>query len=263
VPELPEVETIVRGLSDLAGSRIKRVEVHDRRLRLPEEKLVGRVLSRIERKGKYVVCRLSDGASLLLHLRMSGRLVRFPSPQERQYTRLCLHFDRGRVHFVDPRRLGTAQYSSDGFVADLGIDPTERTFTKRRLATIVSASRAPIKVLLMDQRKIAGIGNIYAAEALFEARIDPRRLGGSLSEEEVAAAHAGVRSVLTEAIRHLGTTLGEGVCDYRQTSGESGSFQEHLHVYSREGEACHRCGTPVERIKQGGRSTYFCPGCQH
>ena len=263
MPELPEVETIVRGLRDLVGSQIERVEVNDPRLFLPKAKLVGAVISRIERKGKYLVCHLADGASLLVHLRMSGRLVRSTTAKEKRHTRLSLYLDRGRIHFVDPRRLGTVQYSEDGFPVNLGIDPTERAFTRGRLARIVSASRSPIKVLLMDQRRIAGIGNIYAAEALFRAGIDPRRLGKTLSRGEVTAAHAAVRTVLTEAIDQLGTTLGEGVSDYRQTSGQRGGFQERLHVYSREGEACHRCGATIERTKQGGRSTYFCPGCQH
>ncbi len=262
MPELPEVETTVRGLQDLTGSRIERVVVNDRRLHLPCERLVGRVLSRIERQGKYVVYGLSDGSSLCVHLRMSGRLVHLASPSERKYTRLSLLLDRGRLDFVDPRRLGTVEYSQNDVPVNLGIDPTGRTFTKQRLGAIVSGSRAPIKALLMDQKRIAGIGNIYAAEALFAARIDPRRPGKSLSEKEVAAVHSGVRSVLAEAIRKLGTTLGETVSDYRQSSGESGGFQERLHVYSRKGEACHRCSTPIDRIKQGGRSTYFCPGCQ-
>ncbi len=262
MPELPEVETTVRGLQDLAGSRIERVAVNDRRLHVPRERLVGRVLSRIERQGKYIVCGLSDGSSLRVHLRMSGRLVRLASQSERKYTRFSLLLDRGRLDFVDPRRLGTVEYSQDSLPASVGIDPTERAFTRQRLGGIVSGSRAPIKVLLMDQRRIAGIGNIYAAEALFAARIDPRRPGKSLSTKEIAAVHRAVRSVLAEAIGRLGTTLGKSVSDYRQSSGESGGFQERLHVYSRNREACHRCGTTIDRIKQGGRSTYFCPGCQ-
>jgi len=263
MPELPEVETIVRGLESLFPARIERLEVRDPRLALPVEEIVDEKIAGIERKGKYIVFPLVSGRSLVVHLRMSGRLVRSCSKQEEAYARLVLHLDRGKVHFVDPRRLGTVEYCSDGFPHPLGADPLDREFTKQRLGKIVRASRAPIKTLLLDQKRIAGIGNIYAAEALFTAKIDPRRPGKSLSEEEVAAAHSAVRSVLVEAIRHLGTTLGESVSDYRNSAGQGGRFQERLNVYGRGGEACRRCGQAVERIRQAGRSTYYCPGCQH
>lgn len=263
MPELPEVETIVRGLRDLAGRRIVKTQVNDPRLELPLERLAGARIAGFERKGKYIVCRLAGGASLLFHLRMSGRLVRRLSPSEKKYARLVLVLDRGAVHFVDPRRLGTVEFCENGFPANLGIDAAGRAFTKDELERIVRSSRAPIKALLMDQKRIAGIGNIYAAEALFRARIDPRRRGQSLTEDEVAAAHAGVHAVLEEAIAHLGTTLGESVSDYRNSAGQRGGFQERLNVYGRGGEACRRCGQAVERIRQAGRSTYYCPGCQH
>lgn len=262
MPELPEVETLVRGLQSLFPTRIERLEVRDPRLSLPAEEIVDEEIAGIERRGKYIVFQLVSGRSLVVHLRMSGRLVRSCSKREEGYARLVLHLDRGAIHFVDPRRLGTVEYCRDGFPHRLGADPLGREFTEERLGKIVRASRAPIKVLLLDQKRIAGIGNIYAAEALFRAGIDPRRPGATLTDAEVAALHSAVTTILRDAIAREGTTLGKGVSDYRTERGGEGTFAEALAVYGREGEPCPRCGTRLERIKQGGRSTYLCSGCQ-
>lgn len=262
MPELPEVETIVRGLSDFRGARIEKVQVIDSRLRLPVGEIVGAKIERIERRGKYIVFHLSGERLLIFHLRMSGRLIRACSPGEGKHSRLVLHLDWGVVHFVNPRRLGTVDYSKDGFPYRLGIDPLDQYFTAERLGKIVAASRAPIKVLLMDQKRIAGIGNIYSAEALWRAGIDPRRVGNTLTVAEVRTLHPAIVGVLQDAIDHMGTTLGETVSDYRNTAGDYGGFQDLLSVYGREGEPCRRCGKPITRIVQAGRSTYLCPGCQ-
>ena len=262
MPELPEVETIVRGLDDLCGTAIERVEVRDPRLGLPADALEGRTIEAITRRGKYIVFQLSGGRSLIIHLRMSGKLARDCSEAERKHIRFSLHLDRGAIHFVNPRRLGTTLYSEDGFPHQLGIDPLETAFTPARLKDLVRASRTPIKTLLMDQKRIAGIGNIYAMEALWHAGIDPTRSGKSLADNEINALHTAVHHVLTEAIDRMGSTLGSGVSNYRNSNGTEGSFQERFAVYGRERQPCPRCGEPIQRMKQAGRSTYFCPNCQ-
>jgi formamidopyrimidine-DNA glycosylase len=262
MPELPEVETIVRGLSDLRGAVIERVEVFDPRLCFPNKTLTGAVVETITRRGKYIVFEFSGGRSLAIHLRMSGRLTRSCSPKERKHLRFSLHLDRGTIHFINPRRLGTVTYSDNGFPYELGIEPLGEHFTPARLEEMVQASRAPIKALLMDQKRIAGIGNIYAMEALWQAKIDPRCPGKELSNTKTKALHAAVQGVLKEAITQMGSTLGTSVSDYRNTNGEEGTFQHRFAVYNREGEGCVRCGAAIERIKQSGRSTYFCPNCQ-
>lgn len=262
MPELPEVETIVRGLNDLCGAAIERVEVRDPRLNLPSTALTGQTIKAITRRGKYIVFHLSEGRSLIIHLRMSGRLVRYCSKEEQKYVRLSLHLDCGTIHFVNPRRLGTVFYSEDGFPHQLGIDPLEGAFTESRFREIVLVSRVPIKTLLMDQKKIAGIGNIYAMEALWRAEIDPKRPGKSLLDNEINNLHAAVQNVLQEAIEQMGSTLGTSASDYRTSEGEKGAFQDRFAVYGREEKSCPRCGESIRRMKQSGRSTYFCPLCQ-
>ena len=263
MPELPEVETFVRGLQPAVGGTIRRAEILDAKIGLDASELDGQRITSIERHGKHIVIELNDGACLVIHLRMSGRLRLECSETEIPYTRLILHLDSGKaVYFVNPRRLGTARVCHDGFDADLGIEPLSRAFTATRLAELAGASRAPIKHVLMDQRRIAGIGNIYAAETLWRAGIDPRRPSNSLTEEETTALHEALIGVLNEAIEGLGTTLGSSVSDYRPTSETEGEFQNRLYVYGREGEDCARCGATIERAIQQGRSTCFCPSCQ-
>ena len=262
MPELPEVETIVRGLAIVNGARIDKLEVLDSRLDLPVQEIVGKRIERIERRGKYILLHLPKGKSLIIHLRMSGRLTLTRCPAEEKHTRLILHLDRGKVYFINPRRLGTVEYSQNGFPHNLGIDPFDLEFTPQHLEEIVTPSRAPIKPLLMNQGKIAGLGNIYATEALWRGRIDPRRAGNTLTAKEVRLLHRAIVTVLQEAIDHMGTTLGDTVSDYRNASGDYGGFQNLLAVYGREKEPCLRCGEEIVRIRQAGRSTYYCPECQ-
>jgi formamidopyrimidine-DNA glycosylase len=263
VPELPEVETFVRRLRPAVGSTIESVVVVDGKLRLDGEALVGARIASIERRGKNIVFDLDRTGRLVIHLRMSGRLRLERTETEIPYTRLILGLDSGRsIFFVNPRRLGTAVLWKDGFGADLGPDPLDASLTADAFAESVSASRAPIKTFLMDQRRIAGVGNIYAAESLWRAGIAPQRPANSLTCDEARALRESLVAVLTEAIDRLGTTLGSGVSDYRPSLAEAGTFQNRLLVYGREGEGCTRCGTPIERVVHGGRSTYQCPNCQ-
>jgi len=259
MPELPEVETIVRGLREaITGAMVEKLQVIDPRIALPEKEIIGKTIAAVERKGKYIVLRLEPRGSLIFHLRMSGRLLRVCAEGEGRYSRLVLHLDSGVLRFVNPRRLGTVEYADDGFPHSLGIDPTSPAFTARKLRKILAGSKSPIKVLLMNQRRIAGLGNIYAAEALWRAGIDPRRPANTMTSKEARALHRGIVSVLQEAIEHMGTTFS----DYRDSDGNKGGFQDFLAVYGKDGEPCRRCGTEIVRINQGGRSTYLCPGCQ-
>ena len=263
MPELPEVQTFVNALQPAVGSEIVSADVLDSKLCLDPAALAGQRITSIERRGKHIVFGLDGLALLVIHLRMSGRLRLERSEPEIPYTRLILHLDSGEaIYFVNPRRLGTARVCRGGFDTDLGVEPLSDTFTTEHLAELASSSRAPIKSLLMDQRRIAGIGNIYAAEALWRSRVDPRRPSNSLAAKETAALHESIVGVLTEAVGQLGTTLGSSVSDYRPTPEEPGTFQNQLYVYDREGETCKRCGSTIERTVQQGRSTCFCPSCQ-
>jgi formamidopyrimidine-DNA glycosylase len=263
MPELPEVETFVRGLAPAVGQTIAAAEVLDARLALSGEALVGARIEAVRRRGKHIVFDLGARGDLVIHLRMSGRLRLECSEVEVPYTRLILGLDDGqRVYFVNPRRLGTAIFCPNGFCGPLGLEPLGVEFTPAALASLAAKSKAPIKQLLLDQRKIAGIGNIYAAESLWRAGIDPRRPANGLKKREAAKLHHAIVEVLGEAVDQLGTTLGTSVSDYRPTVTEGGSFQNHLAVYGREGEPCERCEETIERVIQAGRSTCFCPACQ-
>jgi formamidopyrimidine-DNA glycosylase len=263
MPELPEVETLVRRLQPIAGTRIVDVEILDDRLHVNGDAIVGASIREARRRGKHIVIDLHDRGDLVVHLRMSGRLRLDRTEDEIRYTRMILHLDSGdSVYFVNPRRLGTVVHCSDGFDVPLGVEPIGSDFTAEHLGALAAGSRAPIKQLLLDQRKIAGIGNIYAAEALWRSEIDPRRPANSLEDEEIEALHEGITSVLFDAIEQLGTTIGGSVSDYRQSANAGGSFQNHLAVYGRQSEPCERCGTSIVRVVQAGRSTCFCPACQ-
>jgi formamidopyrimidine-DNA glycosylase len=263
MPELPEVETFVRKLQPIVGGKIEHVDVLDDRLALDGSRFLGTTISAVERRGKYIVLRLAGQGDLVVHLRMSGRLRLSRSERETSYTRLILLLNTGHsVYFVNPRRLGTAVYYPAGFKTDLGAEPLASSFTPAGIIEMTSRSRSPIKSFLLDQRKIAGLGNIYAAEALWRSEISPAREARSLTEDEVARLHRGIVSVLADAIASQGTTIGNSVSDYHPDEGEHGEFQNHLSVYGREAEPCERCGTAIVRMKQGGRSTYCCSRCQ-
>lgn len=255
MPELPEVETTVRALRPrVEGRTLLAVRALDPALAPLSEALpLPQEVQGLERRGKYILFRLESGL-LVLHLRMSGRLLWQEKGPPPPHTRLVLEFPQGELLFVDVRRLGTVEVASE-FAAELGPDALgDLSF----LPTALAKSRAPIKIWLLDQRNIAGIGNIYAAEILFRAGIDPRRPARSLRPQEVERLKTAIQEVLKEAIAALGTTLADRA--YRTPEGEAGDYDPW--VYGREGLPCKVCGTPIERIELGGRGTYFCPRCQ-
>jgi formamidopyrimidine-DNA glycosylase len=266
VPELPEVETIRAALEPLlVGRRIERAEIVDERLTRPEppeavaQQLAGERIEAIERRGKYLLIRLASGRVLLIHLRMTGSL-RSAAEEGDLHRRAVLELDDGTsVTYRDVRRFGTwllldADDVEPYLAARLGEEPLERRFTLGRLA----GRRAPVKAAILDQRTVPGLGNIYADEALWRARIHPLRAAGSLDEEEVKRLRRGIRAALRAGIARQGATLR----DYAAPDGASGSMQREFKVYGREGEPCDRCGTSIEKTRVAGRGTWFCPGCQ-
>jgi formamidopyrimidine-DNA glycosylase len=275
VPELPEVETIRRDLEpEIRGRTITNVRIHKDDIVLPPHDpgsfrrlLSGRTIERVARRAKYLLFHLDDGSVLQVQLRMSGRFAlsaERPDADEFRHIAARLGLDDGRTLFYDDmRRLGGLRLLAGPAwaleEARLGPEPLEAGYRAADLGRALAATRAPVKTALMDQRRIAGVGNIYASEALFRARVDPRRPGRDLSPAEVKRLHRSVRAVLREAVERAGTTFQ----NYRAVNGRSGQFQVSLRVYGREGEACAVCRRPVERIVQAGRSTFYCPACQH
>ncbi len=269
MPELPEVEVIAQGLQRLIGqSIIQQVEVlWPRSVACPEvpaftHGLAGRHVMDVRRRGKFILFALDDGRCLLAHLRMTGGFCVFPrTTPPHAYVRVIFHLADGRdLWYVDVRKFGRLYLvdSPDEILHELGVEPLSAEFTAERLADILRRRKRAVKPLLLDQRLIAGVGNIYADEALFRAGIHPLRRAADLTMEEVRGLHAAIREVLQEAIDHRGTTLR----NYRDADGETGENQFRLNVYRRQGEPCRRCGTPIERIVVGQRGTHFCPHCQ-
>ena len=273
MPELPEVETVRRRIAPLVeGTTIASAEIVDPRLTRPvspslvADALVGERIAAVERRGKYLLWRLESGRTLVVHLRMTGSLLHFPAgdlPAD-AHRRATLALDTGAaVGYRDVRRFGTWELLDDGHLrpylaSRLGPEPLAPSFTSARLARIVAGRRAPIKAVLLDQRRIAGIGNIYADEALWRARIHPRRPAGELDAPEIAHLHRAVRAALRRGVELNGSTLR----DYVTPDGEGGGMQHEFHVYGRLGEPCDRCGRPIVRIVVGGRGTWLCPRCQ-
>lgn len=274
MPELPEVETIRRDLAaELEGRSVTAVRIHQPDIVMPPDTpeafartVRGRRIEALGRRAKYLLLRLSGDEVVQVQLRMTGRFALGTSlPDPGEFTHVAAEFDLddGRTLFYDDvRRLGGLRVLDAEAWAErasrLGPEPLEEGFTPAALAEALAGREAPVKNVLMDQRRVAGIGNIYAAEALHAAGVDPRRAGGSLSEDEVGTLHGAIRTTLEEALAAAGTTFR----DYRAVNGRSGRFQSRLRVYGREGEPCRRCGAPIERVVQAGRSTFFCPGCQ-
>ena len=259
MPELPEVETLCRQLNRMiAGKKILAVEVLDPRLgNVPA--LRGERVESVSRRGKWMQIRMESGLTAALHLRMSGRLLwqADGAPPDPLHTRLAISFPEGRLILIDPRRFAVFCVQPDNAPPAPLANPLEG-MPARRLREIAEGRRLPIKSFLMDQRFIAGIGNIYACEILFRAAVDPRRPAGSLTAAEWRKVEKAAAAVLLRAVDCRGTT----VSDWRDLFGVSGTNQDHLEVYSREGEPCRSCGGRIERLTMGGRGTWFCPSCQ-
>ena len=268
MPELPEVETVRRSLLPIIGRRIEEVEVAEPRLRrrVPENfasQLVGRVIEGIERRGKYLLVRLAGGQSLLVHLGMSGALLLQPAGTPRQaHDHVRIRLSGGaQLTYNDPRRFGLLQVGSAAGFAELnnvGPDPLAPTFSVAQLVELARGRKKPVKNLLMDQRALGGIGNIYANEILFRARIRPGRQARRLTRCEITRLMHAIRSVLRSALRDGGTS----VSNYRDAAGRRGYFQLRLRVYDRAGQACVSCQSPIRRTVHAGRSSFYCPCCQ-
>jgi formamidopyrimidine-DNA glycosylase len=272
MPELPEVEHAARSLgAQIIGRTIVAVTRLDwqRMVETPAvehflELLQGRQVLAAGRRAKWIVLTLDSGWALALHLRMSGSItVHPPDAQPDVYTHLVLLLDDGRqVFFHDTRKFGRARLLDSVGLAALesahGVEPLSDAFTPALLGELLLRRRARLKPLLLDQKVIAGIGNIYADEALWNAQLHPLRTSDSLDDDEIARLHSGIRLALLQGLEHGGSTLR----DYRNGYGESGTNQEHFNVYDRQGRPCPRCGTPIEKTFVGQRGTHFCPFCQ-
>ncbi|MBI1186346.1 MAG: bifunctional DNA-formamidopyrimidine glycosylase/DNA-(apurinic or apyrimidinic site) lyase [Alphaproteobacteria bacterium] len=285
MPELPEVETVRRGLAPvLVGRRLRRAAARRPDLRFPlpprfAERLTGARVERLERRAKYLLAALDTGESLIAHLGMSGRFLIHPAqskaraPGEFHYahapdpghTHIVLETDRGdRIEFNDPRRFGYmdlvphAALAAHPYFRDLGPEPLEGGFNGAHLAARFAGKKTSVKAALLDQRVVAGLGNIYVCEALFRTRIDPRRAAGRIARPRLDRLAEEVRAVLFAAIEAGGSSLK----DFAQASGELGYFQHRFQVYDREGAPCLACKRPVSRLVQSGRSTFFCRACQ-
>ena len=291
MPELPEVETVRRGLAPaMEGARLLKVEVRDRRLRWPlakdfEKRLTGKTVEGLGRRAKYLLADLSSGDVLMMHLGMSGsfRVGKDAKPgvyyHERSkstaHDHVVFHMSNGAtVTFNDPRRFGSmklvprAKLDSEPLLRGLGPEPLGNEFDAAMLATACMAKKTALKAALSDQRVVAGLGNIYVCEALFRARLSPKRLASTIADRNGKPnARAGalvdaIKAVLQDAIQAGGSSLR----DHRRTDGALGDFQHSFQVYDREGERCPDCkgkkNTKIKRIVQTGRSTFYCPSCQ-
>jgi len=272
MPELPEVETIRRQLAPhLEGRTIVRAVIGDPRFTRPatpgevEDGVAGRRIERLGRRGKYLIWSLSGDRHLLVHLRMTGALLYDPAVPVPVHGRSWFELDDGhRVLYVDPRRFGTAHLlegteGRDAYLDQrLGAEPLTAEFTVEYLRRMARGVRAPVKAFVLDQRRIAGVGNIYADEALYRARIHPLRPAGKLTTAQLGALRDAIEDALRAGIEAKGATID----DFRHIDGATGSFQDLFLVHRREGEPCLTCATVVRKLVVGGRGTYVCEVCQ-
>ena len=282
MPELPEVETVRRGLvPSMEGSVIQKADVNRPDLRWPfpnnmAARLTGATVTALRRRSKYILADLSTGETLIIHLGMSGRMTvsgdplgqfHHDHPAPEKHDHVVFHMGNGaRITFNDPRRFGamdlaeTARLEDHWLIKPIGPEPLGNAFNEAYLIEKLAGKNTPIKTALLDQRIVAGLGNIYVCEVLYRARINPKRKAGALSKSRVAALVPIVRDVLAEAIEAGGSSLR----DYRQADGELGYFQHGFQAYDREGAPCQTdgCTGTIARITQSGRSTFYCPKCQ-
>jgi formamidopyrimidine-DNA glycosylase len=278
VPELPEVETLKRDLErEVVAKRVRQVEVTGMRSirRHPNKKhfiskLEGTKIGGVQRRGKYLLLRLDSGDILVAHLGMSGQLLRSKGPKEPlgKHTHVVITFTQGgQLRFLDPRTFGELFVTTPDELehqvpelAHLGFDPVDEMMSWTRFGELLGARKAKLKPLLMDQRFVAGIGNIYSDEILFAAGLRYDRSSDSLSSQEVRRLYRAMVETLQEAIKHRGSSLADE--QYRDLFGEMGEFQTFHKVYDREGQACRRCRSTIVRVKVNGRSSFLCPQCQ-
>ena len=282
MPELPEVETVRRGLQPvMEGSTILRADVRRPGLRWPFPKgmanrLRGQRVERLRRRSKYILVDLSSGETLIIHLGMSGRILVSDEPQGRfhrpisaseRHDHVVLHMtDGATVTFNDARRFGAMDLASTDsleehrLLAGLGPEPLGNSFHDDVLIERFHRKNAPVKSVLLDQKIVAGLGNIYACESLYRSKISPTRKAGQISNPQIRALVSAIRQVLNDAIEAGGSSLR----DFRHSDGELGYFQHSFNVYGREGQPCRKrgCGGNIARIVQSGRSTFYCPKCQ-
>lgn len=278
--ELPEVEVVRRDLEkEIVGKRVKGVEVrphrnamrvirrHARRKEFAD-RLAGKKFTKVDRKGKYVLIHLDDGDVLVVHFGMSGQFLRGTKRQGLPpHTHVVVEFQQGGdLRFIDPRTFGEMFVTAGdelGKVRELdhiAIDPLEDTFTWQEFSAELGRRASKLKTLLMDQKFVSGLGNIYSDEVLFAAGLRHDRMSDSLSSQEVRRLYRAMREVVQDAIRYRGTTLDDEA--YVDLFGKPGEFQTELKVYGRKGQACRRCRTPIDVVKISGRNSYFCPQCQ-
>lgn len=271
MPELPEAETIARDLDPrLAGRRITGITItHHDVIAGPADRfteaVVGHSITGVGRRGKNVVLHLDDASRLVVNLGMTGRLVTSDAPRAGELAHVAVAFrldDERDLLYDDTRRFGLLQrYDAESWAArdtELGLEPLSDAFTADALWAMTRRTRSPARNFLLDQRRVAGVGNIYALEALFRAGIRPTRRGRRVTRKEAARLRDTLRDVLSRAIEHRGTTFS----DYRDASGEAGGFEPLLEVYGREGAACRVCGTGIKRVVLTNRSAFYCPECQ-
>lgn len=267
MPELPEVETIVRGLHPkMRGETIQGLKIRDPQLlrNTDSDELrkyaIGSTISTVRRVGKYILVKLSNQLNIAIHLRMTGKLLLKSLKKTTKYERCRFQLEENQVVFEDMRRLATLDLLTDtdkGPLSNLGIDPLGSKYRWKKFAKLLE-SRQEIKRLLLDQHKIVGLGNIYANEVLHSASISPWKQAEKLSVTKGRRLFRTIPHLLREAIQAEGTTIDT----YRDSTGSPGNFQHLLHVYGQQGQPCPRCQSPIDREKQGGRSTFYCPQCQ-
>ncbi len=278
MPELPEVETVMQGLIPvMEGQRIVRVDIRRPDLRWPfpvdmQARLEGQRVTRFQRRAKYILAGLESGETLLIHLGMSGRMLIFGGvigdhhhdlPVPEKHDHVVLDMESGaRITFNDARRFGAMDLFRDAhpLLAALGPEPFGNSFNAQYLATRLAGRNMPIKAALLDQRIVAGLGNIYVCEALWRSGISPTRAAGRIGARRIETLVSDIRAVLQEAIASGGSSLR----DHRKTNGELGYFQHNFAAYDREGKPCHKedCTGTIKRIVQSGRSSFYCPKCQ-
>jgi formamidopyrimidine-DNA glycosylase len=266
MPELPEVETITRQLNQvLKGKVIKEIEVlKEKSFKGDKKKILGKKIKRVRRRAKMIIIEFDKSKdSLAIHLKMTGRLVYAENFQDK-YTRVVIKFDKGALLFSDLRVFGWIKVMGkrelEKEMSKFGVDVIDKEFTIGYLKKALEGSRRAIKLVLLDQKKMAGIGNIYACEILFCAGVNPKFEAQNLKQIQINELYKCIKRVINKAIKYGGTTAGDEM--YVNARGEAGKYQKHRLVYDRVGLACLRCKTKIKKIKLGGRGTYFCPRCQ-